>query len=492
MNLPGKPEAEDYAVDSNQRLNHAPLFGGAIYYVSKSGDNDNDGTSPDSPLLTITAGIAATSAGDAVSVKAGTYDENGLDLALDGVELWGEIGVLINNTNPGTCLTVSGATCRVRGVAVSQAGQIGFAVTGAGCTLEDCVSTDNTVAYDVDGVRCTFVRCKDQNATVTGFDIATKENLLYLCNSLGDSASRGFYLSNAAADNNMIHQCLSSGNTTTGYEVVTGATGNAFAYCTSGGGDGHRVDAGTRTQWAQFIGHSPRERHEESYPFSDGEGVSGLPIAVTTNAQDETNGAATTQDYWGEPKVIMPVTTITDDFNLCGYHLYGTTTNKAIAFTLYRINYTIGSDKNGGNAWDEGATALTVDDGSNFQTDDLVWIYSDYKINGEIVRVTNVSTNVVTVARETSQFGAPNTGLRWDHTTNDAGTEVMYLVYRASSDGMHGIEGQWSCASSKAFFTRNLHTCKELRANDGILIRSQNMTDGTNGTAFDVAIIFED
>jgi len=470
-----------------------PVFSGDIWYVDSAQSDSNSGTNKDDAKATIGAAIGVASAGDAINIKAGTYDENGLDVNLDALELWAEIGTLIVNTNPGTCLTVLADTCFISGVVVQQAGQIGYAITGDGCFFQDCTSSNNTIAFDNDGVRCTFVRCKDQNATVTGFDMATEENTLYLCNTIATGGtSRGFYLSNAAADRNMIYQCLSAGNITAGYEVVSGCTGNTIAYSVSGGGDGHKVDAGTNTQWAEFTDHAPRERHEEVYPYSDGEGAAGLPINITTNADDETNAAATSQNYWGEPKLIMPVTTVTQDFALCGYYVFAGTAAKIISTTFYRINYGRSSAKNGGNAWDEGATVLTVADGTNFQTNDLVWIFSDYKTDGEIVRVTGVATHVVTIERESSQFGAANTGLRWNHTTNDAGTEVMYLIYRATSDGMHGIETNYSASSSKDSGRFILHACKELRANDGIVARSVNQTDGFNGTNLDVAVIYED
>ena len=39
------------------------------------------------------------------------------------------------------------------------------------------------------------------------------------------------------------------------------------------------------------VGH-----HEHIYPLSDGEGGAGAPVTLNTDAEDETNGAASTQD----------------------------------------------------------------------------------------------------------------------------------------------------------------------------------------------------
>ena len=234
-------------------LKHIPKNIGESWYVDMSVTASGPGFLPHTAFKTIAEALTACVEGDTIYVKAGTYDEHGLDLDTNGVELLGEIGVLINNTNPGTCLTVSGDTCLIKGIVVQQAGQVGFAITGEGCTVEDCTSSGNTIAFDIDGLRTTLIKCKDQNATVTGYDIATQENTLYLCNTLASGGtSRGFYLSNTAADSNMLYQCVSIGNVTAGYEIVAGCSGNVFAYCVSGGGDGVMVDADEASVFSNY------------------------------------------------------------------------------------------------------------------------------------------------------------------------------------------------------------------------------------------------
>jgi hypothetical protein len=473
------------------RTAHISKFGGDIWYINAgSGNDSNGGKRPDDAFATIGQGITSAAAGDAINVKAGTYDENGLDMNLAGLELWGEIGALLVDTTTGTqTLLISANSCRVSGIKISQASQIGIKITGAGCMVHDVMVEDATVAYDIDGDQTLMVRNQSMNATTTGYDISTAENLFYLCNSIAaGGAVRGFYLSNSAADQNMLYQVLSSGNGTAGYEVVSGATRNIIALSCSGGGDGARVDLGSRTQWCKFDDKLPREHHEEVYPQAAGEGVAAAPITVTNLAQDET---ATQDDqwYWGEPHVLVAPAAFTGIWSILGYNIFATTANKEMQANIYRINHGVQSAKNGGNAWDEGATVLTVVDGSKFQTDDLVWIYSDYKTDGEIVKVSSVSTNDVTIARETVASG--RTGLRWDHTTNDAGTEVMYLVYRDSLTGMHPIMFNYSAGSAKDFSTVMFHIPKEYKANDGILVRMMNLTDALAAT-FDMTILFED
>lgn len=261
---------------------HIPKFGGEIWYVSKSGhDTNNNGRHPDSAFLTIGAGLSEMASGDALNVKAGTYDENGLDLGSGGakhaVELWGEIGTLINNSSAGTCLAISGNSSLVRGVKASEANEVGFAITGNGCFFDHCISEDNSIAFDIDGCCNVFQFCQDRNATITGFDIANYENLLYLCESMASGgASRGFYLSNAAADRNMLYQCLSQGNGTAGYEIVSEAQYNAIAYCISGGKDGPKVDDGANNVWSNFSFENILAKLQTLVG-------SGSPVTVSTN-----------------------------------------------------------------------------------------------------------------------------------------------------------------------------------------------------------------
>jgi hypothetical protein len=366
--------------------------------------------------------------------------------------------------------------------------------TGIGGFFEETVVVAGTIGLDVDSTQNIFVRSVVSGHTTTAIDISNKNNLFYLAHVQGDgSATRGIYLSNAAADECFFHQCSTTGNATAGWEIVSGCAYNTIFSSTMGGGDGTRVDNGDFTQWAAFQELLPQDHHEDIWPAHLGEGASASPVTISTDAADESNGAATTADYWGEPEVFMAPTDITKRWWLIGINIYGTTTNKAIRGVAYRVNYNNSSSRNGGNTWDEAETTLTVVDGTKFQALDLVWITSDYAPEGEVQKVTNVAGNVVTVARETSQFVANNTGLRWDHTSGvGGGNEVMYLIYRPANLANHPIEFDWSCGSAKDFASIRFHEKKEMRANDGLIIRSLNMTDSTNNTRFDTTVIYAD
>jgi hypothetical protein len=52
-----------------------PKFPGILYYVGTSGDDANDGKSPDAEMATIGAAIDKMVAGDALVIGAKTYTE---------------------------------------------------------------------------------------------------------------------------------------------------------------------------------------------------------------------------------------------------------------------------------------------------------------------------------------------------------------------------------------------------------------------------------
>lgn len=225
-------------------------------------------------------------------------------------------------------------------------------------------------------------------------------------------------------------------------------------------------------------------------PQALGEGVANPMLAVTTDAEDETNGPATTQWYYGEPYALIAKDQIDIPFQYMALNVDADTANIIFQINTYFGTPALTSAKNGGNAWDEGATVLTVADGSLFQTDDLVAIYSDYKI--EIQKVVSSITNVVTVVRETSQFGAPNTGLRWNHTTSDPGTEEMTLIDRPLDHDTHGMVFHYSAASSKAFTHIPFPVIALYPPNTFVIVRAINMTNNTNAVGFALSTAYED
>jgi len=230
-------------------LTHIPQFGGDIWYVNDGAAAGGDGTTPDTSFTTIGEAVAAASTGDAISVETGTYIEN-VDLNLIGLELWGEIGATIVGA-----LTLSANSCYAKNVIVAPVGgAVGLLVSGSYCVTDDVhVVGTSAIAVSVTGVYNILNGSKAVNYTATAFNVMATTVHLYRCLAQGaDTATRGFYFSNAAADACYAENCASLGNTIAGYEVVTGAANLMFYNCASGSGDGPRIDADNASVWSNY------------------------------------------------------------------------------------------------------------------------------------------------------------------------------------------------------------------------------------------------
>jgi len=249
------------------------------------------------------------------------------------------------------------------------------------------------------------------------------------------------------------------------------------------------------TSWVQLLRDlvlGNLEHYEKVYPLPDGEGTAGALIALNSDADDATDAPVTTQNYYGEPKRIVPVDAggdfATDKWRLIGIILNADSIAKDFKWELLRVVKATESDKTGGAAWVEGATVLTLntDEGANFQDADIVWISSDEQPEGEIVKVSGAPVgDVVTIARETVTMATPN-GLRWAHTTNPK----MFLCRRPAG-GYRRIHGIFAAASAKVTETQRFHAPRVLKANDGIIGRIVNMTDSINDQKLNVAILYD-
>ena len=476
------------------RLNHHDkLFTGDVYYVDAAqADNTGSGLSPEAAKKTVTAAIGAASAGDAITIKAGVYAED-IVLNKNSVELWCEIGTIFAGDG-GTPLTISGNYCSVSGklTVTPTGGQIGILVSGIENYIVDTKVKLGATGFLITGAANLFRRCAAGLQTTVGWDLDGDQTRLFDCNTVGNTTTTGYNISNGA-DIGVLYNCTSVGHETAGFNIDAGCTEWTIKDCSSGGGDGARTDAGSANFWANFNDTLRRDNHVHIYPFPDGEGVAGDPIVLVTDAEDKTNGAASTANYWGEPMVMIAPAVVTARWDYICNNIYATTTNKAFRGGGFRVVNAIRAARNAGNAWDEGATVLTFDDASGFVAGDLIWVTSSaHKPNGEIVRITDVTGAVVTIEREDSQFGAAETGLRWDHTANiGAGTLYAYLCWRDEPQ-YHTSEFDFSAGSAKDFSAFNFPKARGMNANDGLIVRIQNSTDGTNGAGFDMTICYKD
>lgn len=479
----------------NERSAKIPQQTGVHWYVDPAGDDTNAGTSPDSPYLTIGKAISVANPGDTIHVGRGTYTETGLDVNIAALCVRFAMGVIIDPAS-GTALVVSGDNCRIGErdytfVVTPATATPGVQVTGQGCLMFGARVMGSNIAtgIDIDAPGCELDKCfvsGCDNGEVA-FDLVGQTKL-YDCSTVGSGTSTGYKVTGA---NGLMVGCGSVGHETAGFNFDSNSSYWTARHCTSGGGDGSTVDEGTRNK-VEIDDQLALEHHEDVYPKCDGEGSAAGPVSVDTDSDDETNAKSATQYYWGEPFVLVPQSAISERWWIDGLNFFGNTTGKEFQYETFPLMTEYTTAKNGGAAWDEGATVLTVTDGSIFQTGDLVWVYSAYKTNGEIVRVTNVAVNVITVERETVAAGVANTGLRWDHTTNNPGTETMTLMSRSGDNRFSGHEGHYSCASSRDFASTRFHDSKEMKPDSGYVMRVVNLTDSNNGAGFDVAVIYED
>ena len=465
---------------------NVPQFTGSIYYVDASQSDDTGaGTTPDTAKKTITAAVALVSAGDAITVKYGTYTENmTITAAMDGVEVWGEIGAVIVGT-----VSVAGDSVRIEGLIIVPGSGNAIDWTGNSGKINDVQTTAGVIGFNINGYQNIITNCIAAGYSSTAFDISSYHNSLVNCLAQGQLATtRGFYFSNTAADRCFMAECSSTGNDTAGYEIVSTCSYVHVRDCTSGGGDGDYVDSGSYNMWSNFQDRLPTEHHEGIAPKSDGEGTATTMLALDTDAEDETNGPASTQYYWGEPIEIDPGKS--GNWSLVGLYIAGRTAVDVYQWELFECQPLLQTAKGAGNDWDEGATVLTVADGTLFATDDLVCIESSAN-NPEILRVVSVAANVVTIERETSQFGAANTGLRWNHTS-DGNTELIARVHRESLRSNHRISGLYSANNARHFTRIAFEESKAMQPNSEVMMRMLNQTDSVNGAGFDVSIIYED
>ena len=240
-------------------IRHIPKFAGELYFVTKAGNDSNDGLTPDTAKLTIGATVTAAAAGDAITVKAGDYTEN-VTWNKNGLELWGEIGCNIIGT-----FTLSANTCKVQEIVFQKDSGVPLTVSGLGNKFYNSKSmpqtgTGSTNGVVVTGQRNEFYDFKSAGYTGTysGFNVSAALNRWENCEALGQgAATRGWYFSNLAADGAILKNCFSLANTTACIETVTGVTGCLFEMH-SGAGDGRYIDAEETNVWRVTYDHKIR------------------------------------------------------------------------------------------------------------------------------------------------------------------------------------------------------------------------------------------
>ena len=233
---------------------HVPLYTGHIYYADDAqADDTGDGLSPTTAKKTIGAALGLTIAGDAVSVKAGTYTETGIDLNLAGLQLWCEVGTFIAPTS-GVALTLSGNSCLVRGQlwVTAFAGQVGVNVTGDFAYITEVAVIGGTSGFAVSGDGSFLFDCRAGLQTVAGYNITGSRGVYDKCSTAGlGGASYGYYL-NGGADIGLLLSCTSVAHGTAGFHIATGSQDWTLKDCSSGAGDGPRGDVDDANVWSNY------------------------------------------------------------------------------------------------------------------------------------------------------------------------------------------------------------------------------------------------
>jgi hypothetical protein len=466
-------------------VEHIEKYTGKIWYVDgTNGSDTNSGENPHEAFATIGNALNNMSEGDAVTVRTGDYYEDNLQLNQIGTELWGEIGTVIHTTTT-TGLTISARDCRVNEIILSPIGHTAIDLQGNYCVLENITCITPSIGISISGRGNRLKDILIAIPTTTGLDVSGPYNWAKNVFVIGnEGATRGYYLSTSDADQNIFEMCHSIANATAGYETVAGANLNSFIKCTSGSGDGVRVDTGTNNFW-DIVEVATAEHHEHMYPFSDGAGTAALPITVDNTATDDLPDTRSDRWYWGDTVAIIPQNILTTIWFSVGIYIYATTTNKILQWQVWFPDGKINSARNGGNAWSYSQTVITVTDGSIFEVDDLVWLTSTSDPDGEIQKITNIAGNVITLVSETRFSG--NVGIRYNHV----GGETMYLIYRATDPRYMPFEGGYSAGSAKESSRVLWHNERELSPNSAMIIRILNTLDALDAS-FDVSALYYD
>ena len=241
-----------YTETGGSTLNIPQCAGAIAYADADAADDTANGLTTSTPKKTLTAASAVAGAGGVVISKAGTYTENFV-MSYSAQEFWPEIGTILDGD--GTCLTISGGYCRVRGYLeiTPAADQTGVAVTTLGGNILDdirVVGSESTYGFDIDTTKNILNRCKCSGIKETGkaYNINASRNVLNDCSTVGEADSYGYFVDGAALKGGKLVRCTSTGHGESGF-YLGDVSGMSVIQCSSGAGDGLWVDLNNANVW---------------------------------------------------------------------------------------------------------------------------------------------------------------------------------------------------------------------------------------------------
>jgi len=245
----------NFTLNGGSTLN-VPQFAGTLAYADAGAADDTaSGLTPSTPKKTIAAAQVVAGIGGAVTIKAGTYVED-VVMSYASQELWCEIGTILDGT--GTCLTISGGNCLVRGQLdiTPAADQIGVAITTQGGNILEDIrvrGAASTCGFDIDTTLNILRRCKVSGikATAKAYDVGASATILDGCSTNGSAASYGFYVDGTALTGGKLVNCTSAGHTESGY-YLDEISKMSVINCSSGAGDGKWKDIDSANIWSDF------------------------------------------------------------------------------------------------------------------------------------------------------------------------------------------------------------------------------------------------
>jgi len=242
-----------YSSGSDPTIRHIPKFGGELWFVDGGISSSGDGKTPDGAFKTIGEAITACAAGDAITIMAATYTETGIDLNKNSVEIWSEIGVIIDPAS-GTGFTVSANYCKILGqMLITPNAAPGLTVSGQGSYFQDVKNNGGTIGYNITGPGNEFLNCRATGVSVDAFYIAAGQQKLKECSTVGaGGATYGFRIANGSSTG-LLDRCTSVNHATSGFYIDTGSASWTVLNCSSGAGDGKWRDIDDNSTWSGFI-----------------------------------------------------------------------------------------------------------------------------------------------------------------------------------------------------------------------------------------------